>query len=747
LDSFRADGALLAEWVILLSVRLRSILATFLGSFLLFLLEPMVAKALLPRFGGSSLVWNGSLLFFQGLLLAGYAYAHIGVRRLGLQKGAKTHFMVLGLAVVGLVLFVGPWLWKEKAVSGFPIGDLLLTLFLTTALPFFVLSAGTPLIQRWFGASDDPQASDPYFLYAASNFGSLIGLLSYPALLEPAMGLQTQRLGFGIGLLLYVGVLATCVKPALAAKADEHEIAPELHVAPKLALKWAALAAAPSALLLAVTSDLTKNVAPIPLLWVLPLGLYLITFIIAFSGRKVTFWEKFTRYGLPIILFPSAVMVAVPSSSLILGLSVSLLTFFVLTLACHLELARQRPEPKFLTAFYLWLSVGGALGGLCVALIAPVLFSDLTELPLALFACAAFYAWSSRERDFRWKWMDLVWPVVAVVALVWVRQGTVGIWLHWSLEVATTHRYDWIYLVLLLFLFSSLRTVRFALTFGAFLLSNVIVDQGADTVLEVSRNYYGSHTVKSYSKDTWHMLVNGSTIHGAQCMLPDQRREPMTYYTKTGPVGQALLPTEKAYPQLQIGAVGLGSGTISAYGRAGDTIEFFELNPAIKRMAYDRKLFTYVTDSAANVSVTLGDARLSLESIPDGKYDVLILDAFSSDSIPVHLLTKEAYALYSKKLKPDGMLLVHTSNRFLKLSDVVISTAASEGFVADFASDAMQVATSYHAATTWVAMAKNKNRLKLIEGGLWQPKAPSEATPVWTDDYSNVFKVLRLNWN
>jgi SAM-dependent methyltransferase len=720
-------------WVNLRFVRLRSILATFLGSFLLFLLEPMVAKALLPRFGGSSLVWNGSLLFFQALLLAGYAYAHVAVRRLGLARGVRLHFVVLGLAVVGLALFAGPWLWAERPVSDFPIGDLLLTLFLTTALPFFTLSAGTPLIQRWFGASGDPAAGDPYFLYAASNLGSFVGLIAYPVLVEPLLGLQAQRYAFAAGVLVYALVLLTSAGPALRA-APTVEADVDWRVPPRLALRWVLLAAAPSALLLAITSELTKNVAPIPLLWVLPLGLYLVTFIIAFSMKKQAGLERYVGYALPIVLFPAAAFLVAPSQLLAVSLVITLLTFFVLTLACHLELARQRPEPRLLTAFYLWLSVGGALGGLFVALVAPVVFQDLTELPIALFGCTALYAWSNTMGpQFKWKWLDVVWPL-----------ATLGLFLVFRLWV-TKHpnEWNWLFVIMFAFLGASLRPVRFSLTFGAFLLGNQIVDWPGPLVLEQKRNYYGQHTVARNREDTWHDLSNGTTLHGAQCVAPGFERVPHTYYAERGPCGQALIPTLKSRPNATIGVVGLGSGTVAAYGRAGDTIRFFELNPAIKRMAYDRKLFTYVTDSAADVDVKLGDARLSLESEPDGKFDVIVLDAFSSDSIPVHLLTVEALELYKRKLKPNGLLMVHTSNRFLRLARVVVATGAKAGFVADVGNDYSSEHIFVRASTSWVALARDISVLKPIEGDEYHRVSPLADAPVWTDDYSNVFSILK----
>ena len=742
-------------------------LATFVGSFALFLLEPMVAKALLPSFGGSSLVWNGCLLFFQAALLGGYAYANALSSRANLRVATPFHWGVIGVALaLTAALLVPAGLWHVRpAPDANPLLPLLFTLLLTTAAPFVVLAAGTPLIQRWFAHSNDPDAHDPYFLYAASNLGSFCGLIAYPVVIEPRLTLAGQRL-FVLGLFAVYAIILVVASAKVRAQADaltpldEPANDPE-PVTASMRFRWAALSAAPSALLLAVTSDLTKNIAPIPLLWVLPLGLYLLTFVIVFSGRArklkalggAPVW---LRIALAIALTGSVYTALVTSPQIQWAIALAVGSFFFTALVCHLQLARLRPAVSQLTDYYLWISIGGVLGGLFCALLAPLIFTGLTELPLALGACVLLYAFLQPIE--RLKGADVLVCAAAVAGLLLIAHlYSIQPFEHSKLAFVKALTNDqWTSILIgLVFLAVSLWPRRFAIVFIGYLALFSFNDKNSTgKVLFNGRNFYGYETVTSWPSVGIHKLVNGNILHGVQFVDPVLSREPTTYYAKDGPLGQALLPTLDSHPNARVAAVGLGSGTEAAYGRPGMQIDFYELNPAIERIAKDPTLFTYLRDSAAKINVILGDARLSLAEAPNASYDAIILDAFSSDSIPIHLITSEAMQMYKSKLKPDGILLVHTSNRYLRLSHVVAAAGAVAGFVSDQASDSADfdaypdafVRGLKRSATSWMALAGSRDRLRPIQrpGNFWIEFTPKEGTKSWTDDYSNVFGALKL---
>ncbi|MHB8635210.1 MAG: spermidine synthase [Fimbriimonadaceae bacterium] len=732
-------------------MRLLFTLATFVGSFALFLLEPMVAKALLPSFGGSSLVWNVCLLFFQAALLAGYGYANVLTKRADVGKAAPIHWLVLGVAfILTLVFFVPAGLWHvHPAPEESPLAPLLVTLFLTTAAPFVVLAAGTPLIQRWFAHSDDLHARDPYFLYAASNLGSFCGLIAYPTLVEPHLTLSGQRafvcaLFAAYGLL--IAVAGVRLRRHLATQVEEPVAEPPPPITGMKRAQWAALSAGPSALLLAVTTDLTKNIAPIPLLWVLPLGLYLLTFVIVFSNRArkldaVGGSPTWLRFALALALAANAFLSFAADVNIEVGVFVAAVGFFFVALACHLQLARLRPAAAQLTEYYLWVSIGGVLGGLFCAVIAPLIFTGLTELPAAMGFCVILYGFVQYRRKALGA--DLAVSGVAVLALG-------GIW--WLTKTDVMVAWKVCGLIGVVFVACCYWPARFAAAFVGYLAWFAFGNKHPDAqVLFAARNYYGFETVLSEgnlqdkSDPPRHRLVNGNITHGLQLLDKAFAKTPTTYYAQDGPLGQALLPTLDAHPAARIGAVGLGTGTEAAYGRPGMTIDFYELNPTVKRIATDPRLFSYVSSSAAQVNIILGDARLSLAGAANGVYDVIILDAFSSDSIPVHLLTKEAFELDMSKLKPDGIILVHTSNRYLALAKYVAATATGAGLQSDLAEDA-RPSTLLRWPTTWLCLAKSRERLKAIEGGFstWEPYKSDPQTSAWTDDYSNVFRALKI---
>ena len=716
-------------------------LATFLGSLALFIIEPLAAKTLLPRFGGSAFVWNGCFFFFQASLLFGYAYATVLIRSLSSRTVAGVHAAVLGLAcILTFLLFIPTDHWIIRPPpGGDPIIPLLTTLVLTTAATFSALAAGTPLIQRFFAQSGELGANDPYFLYAASNLGSLCGLLSYPFLVEPNFTLVAQRMLVATLLTAYATLVGVAIFKLLRlqgspAVAERTERAPWLERA-----RWLLLSAAPSALLLAVTSDLTQNIGPIPLLWVAPLALYLLTFVIAFSrragfgetGRSAPGWFRL----LLVCVLAAQAYATLSEPSPWFALAIDLALLFLLALGCHAKLAQRRPPPSFLADYYFWIALGGVAGGAFCALVAPAIFTRFSEFPIALGACVLFGA--GVRLGLRITLRQVLFTAGGVLIVCGILAASVAGWNPLLLAAA----------IAALYAMAARTPLRLAMVFAAFLVGGVWLDERHDDseVLFAGRNYYGALKVTSESNDTVHRLENGTILHGAQFTDAEWGQTPTTYYSEAGPLGQALKPILDAYPNARIGAVGLGAGTEAAYGRPGMAIDFFELNPLIKRLAENPRFFEFIEKSKASVRIFIGDGRLSLENMSDRAYDVIVLDAFSSDAIPVHLLTREAFQVYRQKLKPTGFIFVHATNHYLKLAKVVVAAAAAVGLAADLAEDAGTDDEYLRPGTTWLCLAANRTRLSLIQrpAGMWKPYPADSRVEAWTDDYSDVLGALK----
>lgn len=676
----------------------------FLSAFLLFQVQPMIAKMILPWFGGTAAVWATCLLFFQTVLLLGYAYAHGLVRRLPAAKQWMLHAGLLALALA--VLPVTPdESWKPVDPSA-PAWRILGLLAATVGLPYFLLSTTGPLIQAWY-VQKRPGAV-PYRLFALSNLGSMLALLSYPPLIEPNLALRSQSLiwsgGFALFALLCAYTGWSSRKPAVAAPSredGEEPAAPPAAPSAGLMALWVALAAAASMLLLTVTSHMSMDVAPIPFLWVLPLALYLLTFILAFDAEG---WYKRPVF---LALLPVALGVMCwllmsdpterPEMKWVLALFA--ISFFVACMVCHGEVARIKPHPAHLTVFYFMLSLGGALGGVFVALVAPAAFNALYEFPVAIVFCAvAVMAALYYERESIFRREILGWPSIGLVTVVSLIAGV------------------------------NARIVRDMV-------------KGNMTVV---RNFYGEMSVRQYGDanewDSYRTLVHGAINHGEQYIHPARRREPAAYYCKDAGIALAVNARPIGNPQ-KIAVIGLGTGTLAAYARPGDLYRFYEINPLVERIAHE--YFTYLKDSEAVIEIVLGDARLSLEREEPQNYDVIAVDAFSSDSIPVHLLTVEAMRLYLKHLKPDGILGVHISNRYVDLEPVVARAAAA----LDRRAWLVTTQDSQDGAcygTNWVLLTAREELLDLEEfrehgRELRHP----QGFRLWTDDYSNVFKVLQ----
>ncbi|HKG91158.1 MAG TPA: fused MFS/spermidine synthase [Gemmatimonadaceae bacterium] len=757
-------------------------LALFSTSALLFAVEPMFTKMVLPLLGGTPAVWNSCLLFFQAALLVGYGYAHLGSRWMAPTRQALVHLALFVLSFVALPVVVARG-WTPPAGGGTPVPWLVGLLTVSLGAPFLVLAAGAPILQRWFAHTGHPAADNPYFLYAASNVGSMTALLAYPFLIEPRLRLGEQSETWGVAYRLLALLTAVCAlalvrqrgMAAAAAAAPAGAGVPvdapppaagvPAAARPALAerLRWMLLAAVPSSLLLGVTSFLSTDVAAVPLLWVVPLALYLLTYVLAFA--------RLPRFARVAALWVQAMFIPPLAITMLFGLykpltvlaALHLLAFFASALVCHMALSDSRPDVAHLTEFYLWVAVGGALGGAFNVLVAPALFDSVQEYPLALvLACLLRPApppppprprlrWvlpvdieeerPTEEQERRARLLDFLIPL-GVAAVV-----TVGLW--WS-KVPKVLGDNGTYIVVgvaafAVFFFSA-RPLRFALGVAAILgVGASIRTYKQEDVLFQDRSFFGVYRVRK--QGTFHTLINGTTLHGAQDTRPENRREPLTYYHREGPLGQllgALIPFKDVR---QVAAVGLGSGTLACYGRAGERWTFYEIDPTMVRIARDPKLFTYVQDCQPDVRIALGDARLRLADAPDGTYDLILLDAFTSDAIPVHLITREALALYLAKLAPGGAVAFHISNRHLDLEPVV-TELARDARVAGVSGEEHELTTAQSAmfktTSAWVVLSRDAADLAdLASLPNWKPLPPSAGVRVWTDDFSDVVGVMR----
>jgi len=701
----------------------------FLGAGLLFLVQPMVSKMLLPHLGGSPAVWNTCMCFFQAALLLGYFYAHWLSRHFGGGAQAAVHCAVLGIAALFLPLDLT---LPVPPAEGSPVPWLLGTLAITVGPPFFAISATAPLLQRWFSRTSHPAASDPYFLYAASNAGSLLALLAYPLAVEPHLRLFEQSRWWALGL----GLLALGIVLCWYGYSRDRNGAPSPAAEPAGAAitigqraRWVGYAFVPSALLLAVTAHITIDLASAPLFWVIPLALYLLTFIFAFSRRPLLPHWLMVRVQpfliIPIVLFSFG-------TQGLWALPLHLAAFFVTAMVGHGELARTRPAVRHLTEFYLWVSVGGVLGGIFAALLAPAVFPGIWEYPLMLVA-ACLVRPTGLVRPGAWRW-DLALPAAMVLALAaLIRWGDMlpGAALLVALVVAAV----------LLMSFSE-RPWRFALGVGGCLL--VLSLASAGDILATTRSFFGVNRVRLIADGTIRALQQGTTIHGAERAKPGRETDLLGYYTREGPFGR-FFEAVAGRELNRVGVVGLGTGALACYARPGQSWTFHEIDPEVVKLAGDGRFFHFLANCGNQPRIVLGDARLTLNDVPDAAYDVIVIDAFSSDSIPVHLLTREALALYQRKLTPDGAVVFHVSNRFLDLAPLVAALAQDAGSPARhllYVPEKPEALDDY--ATEVVVIGQPGARLDILTADAgWQiPKG--DAASVWTDDRSDILS--RIRW-
>jgi SAM-dependent methyltransferase len=784
--------------------------ALFVSAVLLFWVQPLVGKMVLPLLGGTPAVWNTCMLFFQALLLAGYAYARALTRWLSPRGQALLHLALLAAAAASLPFAVEASTSAGPPADASPAWWLLKTLLWTTAPPFFVLSASAPLLQKWYTRTRARSAADPYFLYAASNAGSLAALLGFPTLLEPHLTLSQQSRAWAFAYFALAVLVAACAFAALRAVAVEGEGAAEGEAARAgeseslsawRRVPWVLLAFVPSSLVLGVTTYITTDLVAVPLLWVIPLSLYLLSFVVVFAQRRAV------GRGLAARVLPgAAVMLALvylsgaaqPAWFLILF---HLLFLFAAALVCHGQLADDRPGPAHLAEFYLWMAVGGVLGGLFNALLAPLLFNSVVEYPLVIVLAGYLRPAFRRERgsllglrlgarsdagarqvederrdvEDEGRAIESVSRAVEGEDLNVHRVGASDLLLPVSLgvlaaalllasrqfEMETVARVA-LTLGLPLFLlnyFYAPRPLAFAVGLGAVMLASALFSERPGRTLHASRNFYGTHRVESDEADTIHWLHHGSTLHGKQYTDLARRCEPLSYYHREGPLGSLFNALHArttnaadsktgilARPVRSVAVVGLGAGTTAAYARAGEAWTFYEIDPAVAEVARSPELFTYLSEcSAAPLEVVVGDARLRLREAPAGAYDLIALDAFSSDAVPAHLLTREALALYLSKLAPGGVVAFHVSNRTLELERVVGGLAADAHLPARVFADKVYEPKTGHDPSTWVVVAREARDLAALDSDArWLPlDSDARHLVLWRDDFSDILGVFK----
>ncbi len=721
--------------------------AIFLSALLLFSVQPLFTKMVLPRLGGSPAVWSVAMVFFQTLLLAGYAYAHVLMQIRNRAVPVAIHLVLLVVAVLTLPLAIATG-WGEPPSSGYAFW--LLGLFaVSIGLPFFALAANNPLLQAWFVRTGHPAGPDPYFLYASSNIGSFLALLSYPVLVEPMFTLRTQNLIWTGGYGLLIVLIAACGvlllrSPALAMADREAEETDAPAPSRALRARWIFLAAVPSGLLIAVTAHISTDVAAAPLLWVLPLSLYLLTWVLVFQSRPLL-PHKWMLLLQPLAISQIVVLLAVGGEqSLLLTLGGHLLCFFVIAMACHGELARTRPAAKYLTGFYVALSFGGMVGGLFAGLIAPYAFSWVAEYPILAALAALCRPTSSDERLAswsRWYWPLLAALVIALIVPTWF-PGKIWAWLE-------EHRV-WVAGVIGMsaaVLALALNADRWKI-FATVVVALVVIRlyPADDGRVETVRSFFGVHKIVVTPRGQYHVLMHGTTIHGAQKVQNDDgtpvtgRPEPITYYHKDGGIGQAITAIrERKGAPLKVAVIGVGAGTLTCAAEPGESWKFFEIDQTMVDAARDPKYFSYIKNCAPDLQPVIGDARLTFAREPDGIYDLIIVDAYSSDAIPIHLATEEAMKIYKDKLAPQGAVVMHISNRHLELASVIVGIADANELKSWVYSEDSGRDDEYIFATSVVVSAREEADVgKLASADQWTETEADENQRVWTDDYSNV---------
>jgi len=713
----------------------------FASAFLLFVCQPMVGKMVLPFLGGAAAVWTTCVLFFQVMLLAGYVYAHALGRVADVRKQILTHGVVLLLPIAFLpIQFAGA---STESFFQHPSLQLLALLAASVGVPFFVISTTAPLLQNWFSRTEDSSARDPYFLYSASNTGSLLALIAYPFLVEPRVGVAAQNRLWLVGYIVFLGLLAVASAllwprgKTVAAVCDRRQSQPAVTVF-RTRLYWVAAAFVPSGLMLAVTNHIAANLASAPFLWIVPLAIYLVTFILAFARRLRVTSARVSRL-IPVVLlatFPvvAAGVVAPPGLNWII-IGGHLVLLYCGALLCHTALAESRPGPKHLTEFYFWIALGGVLGGVFTATIAPAAFKTVLEYPL-IVATLGFFRTGKNEKP---NWLV---PALfgAAILVIWIVFRATG--LDSSTEAAALAHTSFLFVCYKL----KDHVQRFATAFAILIIaySFILPDyiEGANRAY-VGRNFFGVKKVLDEPDTHLRKFLHGDTLHGIESTDTARAGKPLSYYYPDGSVANVVEMLRERGPQQRFGVVGLGSGTMAAYADAGHHVTFYEIDPSIEPIA--RQYFTFLTRCGSNCDVVIGDGRLQLVRADNESFDLLMLDAFSSDSVPTHLVSREALELYLSKLARDGILLFHVSNRFLDVERLVSSLVIDRGLVAfsrfDDAGELRKEGKS--SANHLVAARRLEDLGPIAANPNWKRVTRPTDFQLWTDDYSNLLSLIR----
>ncbi len=710
-----------------------------LSAFLLFLIQPMFAKMALPQLGGSAMVWNTAMVFFQVSLLLGYLYTHLSHRWFGSRRQSLLHCLIILLPLTALPIALAEG-WTPD-VSNFAGLWLIGLMAASIGLPFLVVATLSPALQTWFAASGHRDAGDPYFLFAASNAASMLALLAYPLIIEPWLTLAEQSWFWsGLYIVLIALVIACAAAAARSGGANGTGAASEPAdpgITWRDRLRWLALAFVPSALMLAVTQHINTDLAPVPLLWVIPLAVYLLTFTIAFAKRQVL-PHRFVSLLLPVALVTIAMLFhwRLPVFSHAIPLHIGV--FFIIALYCHGELARSRPTTRGLTEFYLLLALGGALGGAFTALLAPLIFDRVLEYPLALVLVALLRP-SILFKSAHWRWLDVAWVLFIAALVFWPFVLKIRFADLPQLAIMIS-----VGAILAALALSSLR--RYAFAAGILLVivgSGLHLGKGGD-ILYQGRSYFGTYWVKKLASGKFIVLDHGVTLHGAQSTAADKKRETTTYYHYNSPIARLLRAYGEENWPARAGIAGLGIGTMACFSKPGQAWTFYEIDPLAVRIAQDTRLFSYLSDCFADGSIVLGDARLSIEHEADASFDLLVLDAFTSDAVPTHLLTTEAIRLYLSKLKEDGILAFNVSNWNLDLTPVLAAAARDLGIaVVVHPPEIPQTFYNHEFISVWVAMSKRPERLQvLINLGPWKRPPAKPRQRAWSDNYSSLFDII-----
>jgi spermidine synthase len=751
--------------------------AIFLSAGLLFLVQPMAAKLVLPLLGGTPAVWTTSMLFFQAALLAGYGYSHV-LSKISVKIQPIIHLVVLAACVflalpIGLPNPVPMPPAAQGAGAELELSFYLIKLLaVSVGMPFFVLATTGPLLQRWFSRTGHAQSADPYFLYAASNAGSFIGLLSYPFAIEPFFGLREQEKYWSLSFMVFGALALACAvvlwnrigKVAVQniASTDTAGSVETERLTLKRRLYWIMLAAVPSSLLLGVTQHISTDVAAMPLLWVIPLALYLLTFVIVFAKKQFVSAKVLgylTIIGAVGVCLVTGMYLRKPMIPLVV---LHVATFFVATWMCHKRLADDRPRAEHLTEYFLLMSVGGMIGGLFNALLSPAIFSEILEYPIAIVAACLLRPRPAPVGSEQRRKSDL--KSLAVPGLVFVlvvASVVVGVFLQKGAPVSTgktdiTGMALRVFIPLAICLIASPQILAFALSLSVvFAVAKLVPDYATERFLFQERSFYGVHRVKESLDGKIRVLMHGTTWHGLQnrdAQGENTRWEyvPTSYFHPAGPLGQMFTSLAKDDPRRigRVGVLGLGVGSIAAYALPGSKFTFYEIDDVVIRVAKDPTLFTFLSNAGDRVDTKLGDGRLVIAAEPNDEFDVIIFDAFSSDSVPAHLITKEAFETYLTKLKAGGIMATNITNNHVDLRQVLARVASELGIVAIIQDDKTgdELTTSQgKLPSTWVLMARESRNLRpmIDDMARWKRLESTPTDPLWTDSYSSLVRVLK----